>query len=65
MIRLMFGLKDINFKNENAQFLLASNQVVLQEIKKSFEEAHLGAKNYWNLPASLWNFTNVTTLMAT
>ena len=43
---LTFGLK-IVLKTENTQFLTALNQVVLQDIKKSFEEAHLVAKIYW------------------
>ena len=30
--------------------------------KRSFEGAHWDAKNYWNLPASLWNSTTAITL---
>ena len=50
-------------KTEKVKFLTSSPQVVLQDIKRSFKRAHLDAKNYWNLPASLWNSTNVTTLL--
>ena len=42
---------------------MAMPQVVLQDIKISFEGAHLDAKNYWNSPASVWNSTTVTTLL--
>ena len=45
MVKLIFGLKIVK-KSENTQFLTALNQVVLQGIKKSFEEAHLDAKIY-------------------
>ena len=34
----------MSLKTENTQFLTALNQVVLQDIKKSFEGAHLDAK---------------------
>ena len=42
---------------------MALPQVVLQEIKKSFEGVHWGAKTYWISPASIWNSTTITTLM--
>ena len=45
MINLIFG-KKLTLKTENAHFLTAPNQVALQDIKKSFEEAHLDAKIY-------------------
>ena len=48
---------------ENTQFFDILNQVVLKDIKKSFEEAHLDAKIYWISSATLWNSTTVTTLM--
>ena len=37
-------LKELTLKTENAPFLTALNQVVLQNIKRYFEEAHLDAK---------------------
>ena len=43
-----FLAKKLTLKIENAHFLTAPNQVVLQDIKKSFEEAHLDAKNVLN-----------------
>ena len=49
-------------KTENVKFLTSLPQFVLQDIKKSFEGAHLDAKNYWKLPVSLWNSTIVTTV---
>ena len=45
--------------------MIALPQVFLHDIKKSFEGAHLDAKNYQNLLASLWNSTTVTTLVMT
>ena len=45
MIKLIFGLK-MTSKTENTQFEAALNQVVLQDIKKSFTEAHFDAKIY-------------------
>ena len=46
MTKLIFGIKKLTLKTENAQFLTAPNQVVLQNIKKSFEESHLETKAY-------------------
>ena len=45
MIKLIFVLNS-DIKIENIQFLTPLNQVVLQDIKKSLEEAHLDAKIY-------------------
>ena len=52
-------------KTKNTQSLTVFNQVVTQDIKKSFEEAHLDAKMYWISTATLWNSTTVTTLLLT
>ena len=43
--------------------LTALNQVVLHDIKKSFEEAHLHAKSYYISSATLRNSTTVITLV--
>ena len=40
---LIFGLQKLALKIENGQFLTTLNQVVLQDIKKLFEEVHLDA----------------------
>ena len=45
MIKLIFA-KRLILKTENTHFLTAPNQVVLQDIKKFFKEAHLDAKMY-------------------
>ena len=45
MINLTFGLK-MTLYAENIPVLTTLYQVVLQDIKKSFEEAHLYAKIY-------------------
>ena len=45
MIKLTFGQK-LTVKTKNTQSLTVFNQVVTQDIKKSFEEAHLDAKMY-------------------
>ena len=47
-----FIIAQIFLKTENAQFLKALNQVVLENIKKSLEEAHLDAKIYLILSAT-------------
>ena len=39
----MFGQK-MALKTKDAQFLTAPNQVVPQDLKKSFDEAHFDAK---------------------
>ena len=46
MIDLNFGSKKFTFKTEYSQILTTLNQVVLQDIKKPFEEAHWVAKIY-------------------
>ena len=38
---------------------MALNKKVLQDIKKSFKDAHLDIKIYWILTTSLWNSTTV------
>ena len=38
--------KTFTLKSENVQFLTSPPQVVLQDMKKSFEGAHWDAKNY-------------------
>ena len=43
MIKLIFA-KKLTLKTENGQFVSAVNQFVIQDIKKSFEEAHFDAK---------------------
>ena len=55
--------KKLSLKTENTQFLTALYQVVLQDIKKSFEEAHLDAKIYWISSATPWNSTIFITLV--
>ena len=45
MIKLIFGLK-MSLKTENTQFLTALNQIVLQDIKKHFEDAQCDEKVY-------------------
>ena len=45
MIKLIFD-QEMTAKIENIPFLTALNQVILQDIKKSFEKAHLNAKMY-------------------
>ena len=50
-------------ETENVKFLTSPSLVTLQDTKKSFEEAHWDAKNYWISTASLWNSTTVTTLI--
>ena len=52
-IKLIFGLKKFTLKTENINILTSLPQVVLQDIKRSFEGAHWDAKNYGNSPASL------------
>ena len=47
MIKLIFGLT-LTFKTENRQLVTAFNQVVLQNIKRFFEGAHLDAKHFFN-----------------
>ena len=55
MIKLIFG-PDIELKPEKTQFLSAFNQVVSQDIKRSFEEVHLNIRNiefqllYYEIP---------------
>ena len=51
----------MNLKTENISFLTALNQVVLQGIKKFFEEAHLDTKIYLISTATM-KFHNVITL---
>ena len=48
-----FWTKEFTLKTEKVKFSTSSPQVVLQDIKKSFEGAHWDAKNYWNSPVSL------------
>ena len=57
MIKLIFGLK-IDFNNW--KYLTTLNQVVLKDIKKSFEEAHLvfGWKNLLNFICHTMKFQN-------
>ena len=43
-------------------FLMALNQIVLQDTKKSFEHVYMDAKIYWFPPASPWDSTTVITL---
>ena len=43
--------------------MIALSQVILQDIKKSFEGVLSGAKKYGISPASLWNYTIVNTLV--
>ena len=43
--------------------MLTLNQVVLQHIRKSFDNVSLDAKIYWISPATLWISTTVTKLM--
>ena len=49
-------------KTEIIPFLTVLNQVVLQNVKKSFEEAHFDAKIYWISSATPWNSIIVITL---
>ena len=49
-------------KNWKYPILTTRNQVVFQDIKIYFEEAHLDAKINWILFATLWNSTIVITL---
>ena len=53
----------MTLKTENGQFLTVLNQVVLQDIKTFFEDAHLNAQFYWISSVTMWNFTTVITLM--
>ena len=46
MIKADFRPKQCTLKTENTQFFIANNQVVLLNIKRSFEKAHLDAKIY-------------------
>ena len=52
-------------KTKNSLLLTALNQMVLKDIKKSFEDVHLDAKIYWVSPASLWFSTTVIMLVLT
>ena len=44
-IKLILGVKK-SLKTENVKFLTSLPQVVLKDMKKSFEGTHLVAKNY-------------------
>ena len=58
-----FRVWKVTLKTENALFLMALHQVVLQDINKSSQYVHLGVKMYWIPPAPLWFSTTVITLM--
>ena len=45
MIKFILGSK-LTLKTENLESLTTQNQVLLQDIKKSFEGVHLDAKTY-------------------
>ena len=49
-------------QTKNIWFLTASNQKVLQSIKKSFQDAHLDVKVYWILTDTLQNSKTTTML---
>ena len=55
----------LTLRTVNIYFLNGLNQVVLQDIKKSFEEAHLDARVYWISHNTLWNSTTVITQIVT
>ena len=55
----------MTLKSENALFLMARNQTLLQDTNKCFQDVHLWPKNYWISPDSLWNSTTVVILVFT
>ena len=55
--------RKLTLNSENAQFLMALPQTVLQDGKKSFEYVHWDVKIYWISPETLWNSTTLFMLM--